>query len=49
MPVIRYVHPDEFAELGAKIKAIGFRAVYAGPTIRSSFNAFEVSEVEGVV
>lgn len=48
IPVVRYIHPDEFAELGAKVKKIGFRAVYAGPTVRSSFNAFEISETEGV-
>jgi lipoic acid synthetase len=48
IPVVRYIHPDEFAELGAKIKNLGFRAVYAGPTVRSSFNAFEISNAEGV-
>jgi len=48
LPVKRYVHPDEFAELGRKAKAIGFRAVYAGPLVRSSFNAYEVSQCEGI-
>ena len=48
LPVTRYIHPSEFAELGEKAKAIGFRAVYAGPTVRSSFNALEISEIEGV-
>ena len=48
LPVARYLHPDEFAELGRKAKALGFRAVYAGPLVRSSFNAHEISEVEGI-
>jgi lipoic acid synthetase len=48
LPVRRYVHPDEFAELGRKAKALGFRTVYAGPLVRSSFNAHEVSQYEGI-
>jgi lipoic acid synthetase len=48
MPVRRYVHPDEFAELGRKAKALGFRTVYAGPLVRSSFNAHEVSSMDGI-
>jgi len=48
LPVKRYVHPDEFAELGRKAKAFGIRAVYAGPLVRSSFNAHEVSSMEGI-
>jgi lipoic acid synthetase len=48
LPVRSYVHPDQFAELGRKAKALGFRSVYAGPLVRSSFNAHEVSELEGI-
>lgn len=48
LPVKRYVHPDEFAELGRQAKAFGFRTVYAGPLVRSSFNAHEVSQYEGI-
>ena len=48
MPVRRYVPPEEFAELGRKAKAFGFRTVYAGPLVRSSFNAHEVSEMDGI-
>jgi lipoic acid synthetase len=48
IPVSRYVSPDEFAELGQKAKEVGFRTVYAGPTVRSSFNAFQISEMEGI-
>jgi len=48
LPVRKYVHPDEFAELGRRAKALGFRTVYAGPLVRSSFNAHEVSAMEGI-
>ena len=48
LPVQRYVPPEEFAELGAKAKAFGFATVYAGPLVRSSFNAHEVAEMEGI-
>ncbi|WLT31728.1 lipoyl synthase [Geothrix sp. PMB-07] len=48
LPVKRYVHPDEFAALGAKAKVFGFATVYAGPLVRSSFNAHEVAEMEGI-
>jgi len=48
LPVQAYVHPDEFAALGRKAKALGFRTVYAGPLVRSSFNAHEVSRYEGI-
>ena len=48
LPVRRYVPPEEFRELGRKAKAMGFRTVYAGPLVRSSFNAHEVSEMEGI-
>ncbi|WP_306598234.1 lipoyl synthase [Geothrix sp. 21YS21S-2] len=48
LPVRSYVHPDAFAELGRKAKALGFRTVYAGPLVRSSFNAHEVSGLEGI-
>lgn len=48
LPVKRYVHPDEFAALGQKAKAFGFTTVYAGPLVRSSFNAHEVAEFEGI-
>jgi lipoic acid synthetase len=48
LPVKRYVPPEEFAELGAKAKAFGFATVYAGPLVRSSFNAQEVSGLQGI-
>ena len=48
LPVKRYVHPDEFADFGRKAKAFGFASVYAGPLVRSSFNAHEVADMEGI-
>jgi len=48
LPVQAYIHPDQFAELGRRAKALGFRTVYAGPLVRSSFNAHEVSQYEGI-
>lgn len=48
LPVQRYVPPEEFAALGRRAKAFGFRTVYAGPLVRSSFNAHEVAGAEGI-
>jgi lipoic acid synthetase len=45
LPVAEYIHPSEFAwyqEIGA---AMGFRAVAAGPLVRSSYHAAEVYQV----
>jgi lipoic acid synthetase len=33
------VHPDEFSELAARARAIGFSRVAAGPMVRSSYHA----------
>ena len=38
----RYVTPEVFDALGARRAALGFRTVYAGVFVRSSFNAEEV-------
>ena len=43
-PVARYVPPEEFDEIAAEAEALGFRAVAAGPFVRSSYNAAEVYE-----
>lgn len=48
LPVQRYVPPEEFETLGRTAKALGFRTVYAGPLVRSSFNAHEVAGTEGI-
>lgn len=39
LPLMRYVHPDEFAELKRIGEAIGIRHVEAGPLVRSSYHA----------
>ena len=39
LPVIRYVTPDEFADLGERAKALGFSNVASGPMVRSSYHA----------
>ena len=41
LPVVRYVHPDEFAEFKILGEAMGFKHVEAGPLVRSSYHAFE--------
>jgi lipoyl synthase len=38
-PVDRWVTPDEFEELGAEAKEIGFAGVMSGPLVRSSYRA----------
>ena len=44
LPVIRYVHPDEFAEFKVLGEAMGFKHVESGPLVRSSYHAFEQTE-----
>jgi len=39
LPVERYYHPDEFAEMKAEAVALGFRHVESGPLVRSSYHA----------
>lgn len=40
--MVRYVHPDEFKEYTEYGLALGFKEVYAGPFVRSSYHAAEV-------
>jgi lipoic acid synthetase len=44
LPIVRYVHPDEFAEYKILGEAMGFRHVEAGPLVRSSYHAFDQAE-----
>jgi len=44
LPVVRYVHPDEFAEYEQIGNDMGFAFVASGPFIRSSYNAIGFSE-----
>jgi lipoic acid synthetase len=39
LPVVRYVHPDEFAAIKAEALALGFKHVESGPLVRSSYHA----------
>jgi lipoic acid synthetase len=39
LPIVRYWHPDEFAELERAAYALGFDHVAAGPLVRSSYHA----------
>jgi len=47
-PVTRYYRPEEFAEIAATARRTGFKAVAAGPFVRSSYNAGEVFASTGV-
>jgi lipoic acid synthetase len=39
LPVVRYVHPDEFAAMKAEALGLGFKHVESGPLVRSSYHA----------
>ena len=39
LPLERYYHPDEFAEMKSEALALGFRHVESGPLVRSSYHA----------
>lgn len=44
LPVVRFVHPDEFKEYETIGEELGFAFVASGPFIRSSYNAIAFSE-----
>jgi len=44
LPVVQYVEPDEFKSYEEAGLALGFRAVFSGPLVRSSFHADEVEK-----
>lgn len=44
LPVARYVRPAEFAGWAERARRLGFRAVLAGPLVRTSFQAAQVYE-----
>jgi lipoic acid synthetase len=46
LPVAKYYRPQEFAELGAIGRALGFRHVESGPLVRSSYHAKKQAEAE---
>jgi lipoyl synthase len=44
LPVVRWWHPDEFADLGHYARSLGFASVEAGPLVRSSYHARRSAE-----
>jgi len=44
LPVVRFVHPDEFAEYKRLGMKMGFKHVESGPLVRSSYHAFDQAE-----
>ena len=44
LPIVRYVHPDEFAEFKNLGEQMGIKHVESGPLVRSSYHAFEQEE-----
>jgi lipoyl synthase len=49
LPVARYYHPDEFAELAAIGRGLGFAHVESGPLVRSSYHAKRQADTAGTV
>jgi lipoic acid synthetase len=43
-PMVRYYHPDEFAELKTAALDMGFVHVESGPLVRSSYHAHETAD-----
>ena len=46
LPVVRFVHPDEFTELGHLAKGMGFTKVASAPFVRSSYHAKDMADSE---
>jgi lipoic acid synthetase len=43
LPVVRYIHPDEFLEIAGEAREMGFSGIESGPLVRSSFHASQVA------
>jgi len=41
LPVVRFVHPDEFHDYQRAGQEMGFQSVFSGPLVRSSYHAFD--------
>ena len=48
LPVLRYVHPDVFAQFAAEAKAMGFTNAACAPLVRSSYHADQQAHGAGV-
>jgi len=44
LPLARFYHPDEFAEIKREALALGFKHAECGPLVRSSYHAHEQEE-----
>lgn len=44
LPVVRYVPPQEFDDLGQAARQMGFQQVASGPFVRSSYHARDMAE-----
>jgi lipoic acid synthetase len=44
LPVVRYLPPEEFEELGRLARQMGFKQVASGPFVRSSYHAKDMAE-----
>ena len=49
LPIVRYVHPDEFAEYKTLGEQMGFAHVESGPLVRSSYHADQMAHAAGYV
>jgi lipoic acid synthetase len=47
LPVSRFYHPDEFAELAVRGREMGFAHVESGPLVRSSYHAKKQTDALG--
>ena len=45
LPVVRYLPPAEFDELGRLARSLGFADVASGPFVRSSYHADEMARI----
>lgn len=43
LPVVRYLPPEEFDQLGSHARQLGFKQVASGPFVRSSYHAREMA------
>ncbi len=48
LPVVRYLPPDEFEELGRVARSLGFADVASGPFVRSSYHADEMARMSNL-
>lgn len=47
LPVVEFIRPEKFAELGERAEALGFVHVASGPMVRSSYHAEKFGPVAG--